>query len=146
MPARAPGRRPSSQVDAALHQVRGEGVAQGVAADAAVQPDPVGGGDHGPGQQPGVDVVAADVARLGVAGAVPGREQVLPAEFLGGAGELLRQRDRQRRAGLPLGLVAVVLLPAPGQVALEVRLQRPGQHYHAVLAALAVADGELVPH
>jgi hypothetical protein len=75
---------------------------------------------------------------------MPGREQELPAEFLGGPRELLRQGERQRRVGVPFGPVAFVLLPALGQVAFQVRPERPGQHDHPVLAALAVADGELV--
>ena len=37
-------------------------MAEGVAADAAVEAGLAGGGDHGPGQHTGVDVVAADVA------------------------------------------------------------------------------------
>jgi hypothetical protein len=38
-----------------------------------------------------------------------------------------------------------MLLPALRQPAFQLRRQRPGQHHHAILAALAVADGELVP-
>src|SRR5262249_4581176 len=73
-----------------------------------------------------------------------GGEQVLPAELPAGAGELPGQGERQRGVGLARGPVLLVPESALSQVAVEVRLQRAGQHEDAVLA-LAVADGELMP-
>jgi len=83
---------------------------------------------------------------FGVARALPDREHILPAEFLRPPRKLFRQSERQRRVGLSRCQILLVPLPPLGQLVFQVRLQGPGQHDHPVLAAFAVADGELVPH
>ena len=70
----------------------------------------------------------------------------MPAEFLCRPQILFRQSERQGRVGLSRCQILLVPLPPLGQLVIQVRLQGPGQHDHPVLAAFAVAHGELVPH
>src|SRR5262249_30573204 len=102
--------------------MRGEAVSQRVATNASVQLYTPSGGNHRPSEDARVDVKAADVACLGIAGAALGSEQELPAKFLRRSGERAGQGERQRRVRLSPDPVAVLLFFALGQVLEQIGL------------------------
>ena len=97
-----------ADIVAVLEEVRGKGMAEGVAGrtfrDARL---PNGAGDR-PLDRRLVEMVATHLTGGSVAIALAGREDILPPPVAGGLGILPRERSRQRGAAAAGGEVAVV--------------------------------------
>src|SRR6516164_9600667 len=102
--------------------MRGERVPQSMAAGAARQTGAPSGIADGAGQRAGIDVMPADVARLGIVRELPRGEQELPAELLSGARIFARQGIGKRDARHAAGQVPLMKLATPGELPLQLGL------------------------
>ncbi|OIQ84470.1 hypothetical protein GALL_336930 [mine drainage metagenome] len=90
-----------------------------------------------------VDVMATPLPAQRIGGNVARRKHVLPAPGCRRIRILLRQRAGQPDAAPAGGEVRLVQCLSGGHVGLERPGQRPGQHGHPILAALAIAHADL---
>jgi hypothetical protein len=133
-----------ADVGAALEQVSGEGMAKGMGADLPRQTGTADDQLDGFVDDAGVNMVATSDSRTGVYGNIPGRENILPAPFLGGIRILPSQSMGQIDLTMPLSRILLMQGLDPDQVVMEQRGERGGKGCEAIFVALARTDGQLL--
>jgi hypothetical protein len=145
------GRRPivvpeqwlnGADVGAALEQVSGEGMTNGVGADVLRQTGTANRHLGGVVDDAGGTIMATGHTRARVNGAMPGRKDLRPPPCLGGIGVFPGQRMGEVRLAMPLSRILLMQRPDPGQVVLEQRGERSGNGGEPVFVALARTDGQ----
>ncbi len=132
-----------ADVGAVLEQMGGEGVPEGVAGDALRGPSALRRLLHRALEHGGVQVVADELARLGIAGEAGGRKDPLPAPLAPRVRILPFQGVGERDPGIPLGQIAAMEVPHGLQMARQPFVDAPREGRDPLAPALALADHEL---
>ncbi len=132
-------------VIAALQEMSGEGVAEGMTTDRlACDTGQASGSAHGFLKTTFIGMVTAHYISARVDGDAFGREDVLPGPFAGGVGIFPFEGRRQVDGSVTILDILLVDLLHAGKMFFEGDNQALGEHGDAVLFAFAIADDEAV--